>query len=398
MPVRPLTVGLRGALDNLIWGEYSGGMMHAVDGKTFGDVGQSGIQPDLHLCNNYRHVLMSLATIAHKGVPATVIYLEDVLPMPDAMRARLALACPLATFIFTRDADQMQAFARLPHALPAIVRRNLTLGGRWGMITPRQWLMPTLAQARFATGYIYHAGFFTAKVAAARCSKVVLREDGLNNYVPLPVPPLKAVLRAISGLPLRHQIWGEERWIDVIEVSHPANLPASVRAKARGLTFSDVMDALPATTARAIAGAFCPDIPQFAQPGARTAILLTQPIDSIGICTQAEKQAIYAQIAMTLAAMGYTVSMKPHPREVPVILPNVVSLPSAFPVEAWPYITDQKFDLAVALCSAALVSGARAFALRTTQLVPPDVFNAGRFAEWPDLITTTLASILKAKD
>ncbi len=356
---------------------------------------QSGRLPDLHLCNNYRHVMMSLATIAHVGRPAVVIYLQDLLPMPADMRMRLALACPLATFLFTHDASQMQTFARLPRFLPAIMRRNLTLGGRFGITTPRNWRMPLLKGQQFATGYVYHAGFFTSKVVAASCARMVLREDGLNNYARLSVPPLKAVLRALSGLSPRHQIWGEERWIDAIEVSHPAHLPASVRSKARALTFSDVMDILPVQTARNIASAFCADLPKIGRVGARTAILLTQPIDDIGICTFADKQALYAQIAAHLTAKGYRVTIKPHPREVAIALPNVTNLPPAFPVEAWPYITDQKFSLAVALCSAALVSGARAFADQTTQLVPATMFNVDHFAKWPGVIAPALAKALQ---
>jgi Alpha-2,8-polysialyltransferase (POLYST) len=370
-------------------------MMQAPRNAEQGNHRPSGGLPDLHLCNNYRHMMMSLATIAHVGRPALVIYLEDLLPLPADMRMRLARACPQATFIFTRDASQMQAFARLPRLLPAIVRRNLTLGGRLGITTPRNWQMPLLNGQRFATGYVYHAGFFTSKVVAASCARMVLREDGLNNYERLPVPPLKAVLRAMSGLSPRHQIWGEERWIDAIEVSHPANLPASVRSKARAVTFSDVMDILPVQTARSIASAFCMDIPKIGQEGTRTAILLTQPIDDIGICTFAQKQSLYAQIAGHLTAKGYLVTIKPHPREATITLPGVMTLPPAFPVEAWPYIIDQKFTLAVALCSAALVSGARAFAEQTTQLVPPAMFNADHFVKWPGLIAPALAKALQ---
>ena len=357
--------------------------------------GQAGqVLPDLHLCNTYRHLLMSLATIAHAGRAATVLYLEDALPIPADMRQRLATACPLATFIFTRDADQMAAFARLPRGVPAIIRRNLTLGSA-GLTTPRNWQMPVLAGQRFATGYLYHAGFFTAKVVAARCRRVVLRESGLNNYVRLQVPPLKAALRALAGLPPRQQVWGEQRWIDAIEVSHPADLPVEVRGKARALTFSDVMDVLPATTARNIAAAFCAQMPQIAVAGTKTAILLTQPIDDIGICAPADKQALYSQIVGVLVKAGYRVSVKPHPSEAAFTLPGVMTLPPAFPVEAWPYITDQKFSLAVALCSAALVSGARAFADQTTQLVPAAMFNVDHFAKWPGVIAPALATALR---
>jgi hypothetical protein len=350
---------------------------------------------DVFLCGTRRHLLMSLATIAQAGRPATVIYLEDLLPIPADMRLRLARACPQVSFIFTSDSDQIAAFARLPRVLPAIVRRNISVGGRWGIIRPAAWQSPLIKDRRFDTGYVYHSVFFMAKVLSGRCDHMVLREDGLSNYVARDVPPFKAALRWLCGLSPGQQIWGEEQWIDRIEVSRPDDLPASVRAKAVRVTFRDVMDVLPAPTARAIGSAFLPDVPQLAH-GTRTAILLTQPLDAVGICSPAQKLQIYAQIADQLTQAGYRVYVKPHPTEAESALPGTVALPPTFPVEVWPYITDQKFSRAVALCSTALVSGARAFADQTTQLVPPAMFNADHFADWPGLIAPALAEALQA--
>lgn len=351
------------------------------------------VRTDLHLCNNYRHLLISLANISATDRPATVIYLEDVLPIPADLRVRLATACPQAEFIFTNDADQITAFARLPTALPAILRRNLSLGGRFGMQRPHTWQPPFLSKKSFATGYLYHAGFFLSKAVAGLCDQVVLRESGLNNYAPIAVPPLKAMLRRLNGLPPHAQIWGEEPWIDAIEVSHPEDLPAAVRGKARRLTFADVMDILPAATAHRIAAAFLGTTPTTIMLHPRTAILLTQPLVEVGICTPAEKQALYENIGQRLSTAGYQIYVKPHPLEAHFHLPGACALPAAFPIEAWPYFSDQKFGLAVALCSASLVSGARTFAHRTTQLLQPHDFNAKTFISWPIQIE---AALLKA--
>ena len=357
-----------------------------------GDTQRTG-KSDLHLCNNYRHLLIALASISSQGRPAVVVYLEDDLPLPADARRRLAEACPFAEFIFSRDADQTKAFARLPRALPAIVRRNLTVGGRFGLCRPRSWQPPLLKGRRFATGYLYHSGFFFSKVVAGLCQTVVLRESGLNYYVVMRVPLPKAILRFGNGLPPLRQTWGEERWIDALEVSCPQDLPEAVRDKARRLTFADVMDTLPEDTAHRISAAFLGDFHQ-APHQPKSALLLTQPLSEIGICSVLEQHRIYRAIATKLETAGYAVYVKPHPRDLEARQIGVQTLPATFPVEAWPYFSDQKFHLAVALCSASLTSGARDFAERSLQLLSPEAFNACSFHLWPQLIERAMQDII----
>lgn len=357
------------------------------------DSEHDGAGQDLHICNNYRHLLMALSTIATAERPAVVVYLEDTLPIAQDLRGRLKAACPHAEMIYTRDALQIDTFTNLPRWFPAILRRNLAVDRGLRFLRPHTWQPALLAGRRFDTIYIYHAGFFLSKVIAGRGARVVLRESGLNNYFPLPVPPIKAVMRWLSGLPPRWQIWGEEPWIDAIEVSHPQALPAAVRPKASKLTFSDTMDAAPGSTAQAIAAAFLANVPSIAEHGRQAVILLTQPLDSIGICTLAEKQRLYEQIAAFLIKSGYQPHIKPHPLEGDVAISGTVTLPYAFPIEAWPYFSDQKFALAVALCSASLLVGAREFSQHTVQLLTPEQFNARHFPEWPHLIANALERI-----
>jgi hypothetical protein len=68
-------------------------------------------------------------------------------------------------------------------------------------------------------------------------------------------------------------------------------------------------------------------------------------------------------------------------------------LPKTFPIEALPYIIDQKFDVALALCSAALTSGTRPIARQSAQLLPQELFNAQGFPHWPRIIEKALNSV-----
>lgn len=360
--------------------------------ETRGQSDKDLAEPDLHLCNNYRHLLIALASIAAKAKPATIIYLEDDTPLPADLRQRLAAACPQARFLFTRDQDQIRAFARLPRFLPSILRRNLTFRRPFGLQRPQTWQPPLLGGRQFATGYLYHAGFFFSKVVAGLCSRVVLRESGLNNYVSLAVPWPKALIRFLVGRPPFRQTWGEETWIDAIEVTDPGQLPAVVRAKARKLTSADVLDRLPPSVSRHIAAAFLGDHP-LVKPPSRSALLLTQPLNAIKICSLAEQEAIYVGIISRLHQAGYTVYVKPHPLDLAPELPNVRLLPKTFPIEALPYLIDDKFDLALALCSAALTYGARPIARDNVQLLPQDLFNPQGFPHWSGLIDDALDSL-----
>jgi hypothetical protein len=349
-------------------------------------------EADLHLCNNYRHLLIALGSIAAKARPATIIYLEDDTPLPADLRLRLSKACPQARFLFTRDQDQIRAFARLPSFLPDILRRNVTIGPHFGLQRPQNWQPPFLVGQRFATGYLYHAGFFLSKAVAGLCNHVVLRESGLNNYVSLSVPWPKALIRLVLGQRPFRQTWGEEAWIDAIEVTDPEKLPASVRAKARKLTSAEILDPLPAPISRSIASAFLGD-QRLVELPSRAALLLTQPLSTIKICSLAEQDAVYSGIVARLHGAGFKVYVKPHPLDQMTKLRDVHFLPKTFPIEALPYIIDQKFDVVLALCSAALSSGTRPIARQSAQLLPQELFNAQGFPHWPRVIEKALNSV-----
>lgn len=340
---------------------------------------------DLHLCNNYRHLLMALASIAASDKLATVVYLEDDIALQPDLRRRLEVACPQARILCTRDQDQIKAFARLPHFLPSIVRRNISLGGRFGLTRPQHWHPDLLLGQRFAIGYLYHSGFFMSKVVAGQCAKVVLRESGLNNYITLRVPFGKSLLRLAVGLHPFRQVWGEEPWVDVVEVSRPEALPDSLQSKARKLTFESLMRALPPETATRIAAAFLDDGQRF-DPPARSALVLTQPLDRIGLCSIDEQKAIYSDIITRLQRAEYTVYVKPHPLDQLTDFSGVRLMPGSFPAEAIPFVTNGKFSLAIALCSASLSEETSEFAGRAVQILPLEDFNAQGVSRWPQAI------------
>lgn len=349
----------------------------------------------LHLCNSYRQLLLALAEVLATEAPATVVYLDDDLPLCAPVRARIEATCPGVRFLWISDRHEMQAFARLPRWLPALIRRNLSVGraaaGGWRLMRPADWTSGALGARRFDVGHVHHAGFFMAKVVAGRCDRVVLHESGLHNYARLPVPPLKALLRLLSGMAPHRQFWGEERWIDEIAVARPDLLPAPLRHKARRWS-ADLAGRNSALTdrMRRLAAIFLPAAGELSA-GPDTALILGQPIDTMGLCSSAAKAALYAGIARRLGASGFRVLLKAHPRDPAFRIDGVETLPPDFPIEIWPLLSDRRFALAVALCSAALGEAGDTFAEARVQLVPPDLFNRAGFADWPAGIDRALA-------
>lgn len=339
---------------------------------------------ELHLCNNRRQLLFALADVLGRRVRARVLYLEDNAPLGEVLRHGLDELAPDIEISVTTDAAEIAHFATLPAWMPGLLRRNLRLGGRAGLMRANSWRLPILGDADFGLGYVYHPGFFASKPVAGSCARVVMRESGLNNYVSRPVPLTKAVLRALSGLPARRQTWGEEPWIDVVEVARPDLLPAILRKKARRLTFAQVLNRLPEDALARLRLLFAPGFDKDTVdlgPGA-SALLLTQPLDHIGLCSQVQKQQIYDALAAALCEQGYRVYLKRHPADAGFNVTGTTPLPADFPIELWSFLDLPRFDRAVAVCSAALLEGEALLADRVDQMLTPAAFTADGVQRW----------------
>ncbi len=336
--------------------------------------------PDLYLPSNAQTLLAALASALGTDYPSEIVYLDDDTPLPDYVVAGIRTHFPQLTFSLRSDRSAIEEFASLPHPVPDLIRRNVApslRGLRRPHHRPPGWLGP-----RYRTAYIYLSGNFVSKTLRRRCQTIVLREEGLPNYHSLRFGPGKALLRLAFGLSPRHQIMGEEGWIDRIEMNRPDALPAKLQRKARQVTFPELMNRLPAGQARTLAGIFWEGPPP--APIEASALVLTQPIDAIGFCTASEKRVIYRSIRRRLAEAGFAVVVKRHPREraEPAEDSEELVIPPFFPIEAWPWLARQKFDLAVALCTAALNSMGGLFSHRQLQLVDPGPFGRKDLGDW----------------
>lgn len=96
--------------------------------------------------------------------------------------------------------------------------------------------------------------------------------------------------------------------------------------------------------------------------GGPDALLLTQPLEDIDLCSAAEKRALYAAL-VTALWRGHRVHVKPHPRErvVPARHPHPAGRSADRGIAAG---LGAALDLAVALCSASLEVGTASFIRR----------------------------------
>lgn len=352
---------------------------------------------EVHLCDNYAHLLVAVADLAGRAKSPgdsqpLLLFIDDQLPMTDRLfRSLTAVANVEIQRVSDRDA--IESFARLPRVAPPMLRRNLSWTGRGVPIRPASWTPQFLEGRTFSTGFVYHPGFFLSKVLAGRCDRVVMRDSGYSNYVQHRVPWQRALPRRLAGRPGRLQTWGEEPWVDEIEVVRPDQLPPHVRDKASRLTLDDLMTRLTPAKAHEVAMAFWGEAALDAPSDGSTALLLTQPIDQLGICTTAQKADLYEQIADRLRALGFGIVVKPHPREDTLVLLDEQHIPPSFPIEAWAWLGQTPFDLGVSLNSASLAAPEVSFARQRLQLVQPERFYPEHWEAWPALIEESFAAL-----
>lgn len=349
---------------------------------------------EIHLIDNYAHLLWAAADLMGRpaaGCERRIAFIDDRLPLdPDRMAAIANLAD--AEVITVSDHQAIEEFARLPRWMPNIVRRNITWASR--PVTPLSWCPDWLPGGGIEVGYVYHPGFFLSKVVAGRADHVVMRDSGFANYVRHRVPLFKAVLRLAVGRSPRYQVWGEEPWIDEIEVAQPDRLPEPARSKAHRLTADTLMSNISGDGARRLALTLWGDDPVPELSSRPTALLLTQPLDMIGMASTTEKSDLYQELSAEIDRAGYDLVVKHHPRDTTPVLADKPTIPAHFPVEAWRWLDRRPFDLAVALNSTSLAAGDQSVAAQIIQLVEPTRFYPRYWPDWSPSVCDSLSTLI----
>ncbi|MGR5287486.1 polysialyltransferase family glycosyltransferase [Vibrio maritimus] len=343
-----------------------------------------------HLCITYAHLLAALSKCLECSEYSHTIFMPiDFQYVHPKIRKSLKESFPHIRFVFVKESTFIRSFSRGRDFLPSIVNRNLSFSKGY-FVRPKLWQRANYFDVEYERCYVYHSGPFLAKVLAGQSRKTILRVDGFASYQYQSVQPLKGVLRLMFGLSPKRQIWGEEKWIDVVEAPHPEMIPCSnIRQKAQQ-TF-DVFKYLHDDTVR---GKLmdCFGVAESCYAQAHTQVLLlTQPISEAGLCDAEFKQTLYTRLIELMHSKGFDVILKRHPREQQMIVLNCTELPLDFPVELL-YFLGIKFKVALALNTAAL-NPETPLAVQQVQLIPLDKFSCQCTYMWHDLIAKNLESI-----
>lgn len=316
----------------------------------------------------------------------TIVCLVDHQEIDFQFSQRLVALYPEVDFYFVRDREIVDEFSNLPCWIPKVFRRKFRVKKLFFIELPRQWVPEFLAGKSFDVGYIYHVSPFLAKVFRGLCTTVVLREDGFSNYVKRSVSFFKALVRACCGLTWRYRVWGDERWVDSVEVEYPNRLPKSIRHKSSVLNLSALLSIIDAEHRERLSKVFdLQDYLNFNEP--KGCLVLTQPVDKIKLCSEDEKLKIYTRIVDRFLEHGYRVFLKHHPAEEFYKLNrNVDYLPTNFPIELWPYLTRHRFVCCVALCSTSIATNSMSISDFNIQIVPLEIFKSERFDQWMGLV------------
>ncbi|PPL15525.1 hypothetical protein UN63_12235 [Oceanisphaera arctica] len=184
---------------------------------------------------------------------------------------------------------------------------------------------------------------------------------------------------------MKGQVWGEESWIQSIEVEYPDKLPERIKKKAVELKFSTLLSGLNNKARSSFVKVF--ELESFYRMSSeKSCLVLTQPVDQVGICSAEFKINLYRIIVEKLTEKGYRVFIKQHPKELDYILDNTTKLPTLFPVELWFYLTSHRFDYCVALCSSGIHANGEPIARKSEQLIPLKFFNANYVSDWESII------------
>ncbi|MDE5206952.1 glycosyltransferase family 52 [Citrobacter amalonaticus] len=339
----------------------------------------------LHICITLRQLLISICDALKTKRKTTIIFLIDYQSITLDRQKKIIKNFDNIEFMFLKESDLLDEFSLTTYCIPAIIKRNITFKSGHFHLGCKNWTPEVLKKRFYDTTYIYHSGPFTSKVIRKISKNIVLREDGLSNYVVQPLDPIKAVIRAFCGLSPFGQVWGEERWVRTLEVESPELLPGRVKNKAIKLTVTSLLNSLNEKSKKKFIDSF--ELNNLVSlSGRKSCLILTQPIDDVGFCNTKDKIRIYNKLAQKFIQKKYNVYVKLHPKEREFDVAEATYITKDFPVELLKYVLTEKMNYCIALCSSSLNMEENALAITQIQVIPLELFNRRHFNEWDSLV------------
>lgn len=208
--------------------------------------------------------------------------------------------------------------------------------------------------------YIFHDGTPLGMYLADAKRPYHLIEDSLNFYQRVldtaQAQHLKSHSLKYRGRRLLNSGYfplGESRFVVYVEVNENRNLQIRL-PKVVELPREQLEEHLTQKDRRELLDVF--DCPELSSIEAHSALILTEPLHRDGLCGDIEEQvSIYQKLVEALEMDGYSVILKPHPRDLADYTRlGVWMLKREFPVELLRYLPKIGFACAVAVSSSAI--------------------------------------------
>lgn len=348
-----------------------------------------------HLCITYKQLLVSITTaVKDESAHHSIFFPCDYQEIEDGFSKRLReeFIGEHINFIFDADSVHLSEYKSLCFLGNNILTRNITYKDGT-FYSPFSWAKKYFNYGVFDKCFLYHSGPFISKILSGASAKVILREDGLSNYVKHPIPLWKGMIRFFFGLPVKYQVWGEESWIDELEIESLDKLPQEVRFKAKKSPINAVKEISNDVKLKSkFQRAFClPSSFVLNESGHKKVLLLTQPIDDVGYVSEQKKINIYQEMINRLSLINNCdVYVKQHPRESSFSYSNAIPLPKDFPIEL--IVGNQSFTISISLCSTA---SAIELADINVSMIPLEMFNKSNVLTWDSIINAELEQVTK---
>ncbi|EGQ8295092.1 hypothetical protein GTW31_13550 [Vibrio parahaemolyticus] len=267
---------------------------------------------NVFICLTIRHLFFAICISLTKKVSSTIIYCTNHQPLSDEL-VNFEILEAFNIRIIRYDETSIYAEKEWLQLIPYIGRHYSFSGKKLKNIlneTYQKFEKVGLDDAREL--YVFHDRSLLTKAIIKRRS-VKLIEDGLANYRKQKIKPfsLRFFYRMLKGYSPFNRVMGEDKNVSEIYLSNPALACPEVKNKVKDLKYEySLNESLLSSLINVFHKSNGID-----EIENNAVIILTQPLDWAGFCSNEKKVDIYKILVNILHHNGCDVYIKPHPRE-----------------------------------------------------------------------------------
>ncbi|GAD87974.1 hypothetical protein VHA01S_003_00500 [Vibrio halioticoli NBRC 102217] len=267
---------------------------------------------NLYICSTLRHVIFSISKAINDKEPTKIIYFFDYQKVKPSTFDQSTLPNNIELVLLSRKlltkhlrenflGKITYVFAQWGLTLPKSIRHRLST--QLHTFNPKLYL-----SSQDINLFLFNNRNKMSRIFSCLVSNYRIIEDGMGNYLDLPVKKSKYILRLLQGKSIKYWNFGEEKKCIQILVLYPNRLHPKIRKKGHKITFLDTEEGNNAILS--LFSVATSDIPEI--------IIATQPF-SPSITKKLKCKNIEEYFCMNLVNYcvenGISHALKVHPRE-----------------------------------------------------------------------------------